>query len=65
MDGFLAGIWQLTESGGRATLTVEAFGGLTPGQRAEVAEEGERVLAVMGMGGPYDIRFGSFSGPGA
>ncbi|MFE7126319.1 winged helix DNA-binding domain-containing protein [Streptomyces sp. NPDC057617] len=69
VDGFLAGIWQLTEAGGRGerggrvTLTVEAFGALTPGQRAEVAEEGERVLAVMGMGGPYDIRFGSFSGP--
>uniref|UniRef100_UPI000B25C1C8 DNA glycosylase AlkZ-like family protein n=1 Tax=Streptomyces graminilatus TaxID=1464070 RepID=UPI000B25C1C8 len=55
VDGFLAGLWSLTDR----TLTVEPFGELTKGVRAVVAEEGERMLAVLHEGTAYDIRFGT------
>ncbi|MEV0170146.1 winged helix DNA-binding domain-containing protein [Streptomyces sp. NPDC050803] len=55
VDGFLAGVWKLQER----TLLVEPFGTLTKAQRAEVAAEGERMLAVMHPGDAYDIRFGT------
>ncbi|WP_066952600.1 winged helix DNA-binding domain-containing protein [Streptomyces lushanensis] len=61
VDGFLAGIWQLTEDGGSATLTVQAFGALTREQRTEVAREAERLLTVLSGATSYDIRFGSFT----
>ncbi|MDX2543439.1 winged helix DNA-binding domain-containing protein [Streptomyces sp. WI04-05B] len=53
VDGFLAGLWHLTDG----TLTVEPFGDFTKDQRAAVAEEGERMLAVLHEGTAYDIRF--------
>ncbi|MFF4501000.1 winged helix DNA-binding domain-containing protein [Streptomyces sp. NPDC001401] len=55
VDGFLAGVWRLTEG----ALVVEPFGRLTKAQRAEVAEEGERMLGIMHPGTSYDIRFGT------
>ncbi|MEV6394413.1 winged helix DNA-binding domain-containing protein [Streptomyces sp. NPDC051907] len=66
VDGYLAGIWRLTEpkakgADGRATLTVQAFGELTRAQRDAVAEEGERMLAVMSSATAYDIRFEAFN----
>ncbi|MCM2392767.1 winged helix DNA-binding domain-containing protein [Streptomyces albipurpureus] len=60
VDGFLAGIWQLTESAQRATLLVQPFGTLTRGQRTEVAEEGERMLTAMSTATSHDVRFGHF-----
>ncbi|MFE2639835.1 winged helix DNA-binding domain-containing protein [Streptomyces scopuliridis] len=63
VDGFLAGIWQLTESrdGGAATLTVQLFHPLTRAQRAEVAEEGERLLTTLSSATSYDLRYGEFA----
>ncbi|MFE7076682.1 winged helix DNA-binding domain-containing protein [Streptomyces sp. NPDC057620] len=73
VDGFLAGVWRLEETGGRAVLTVEPFGTLTDRQRAEVTGEAARLLTVL-SGSPqspspssvsasssasYDIRFGT------
>ncbi|MGD1225636.1 MULTISPECIES: winged helix DNA-binding domain-containing protein [Streptomyces] len=58
VDGFLAGVWKLTED----ALVIEPFGTLTRAQRAEVTEEGQRMLGVLHEGEPgktYDIRFGT------
>lgn len=59
LDGFLAGVWQLDGE----VLTVEAFGPLSRERRAEVAEEGERMLAALFPGTSYDIRFGTVVAP--
>ncbi|NUP42087.1 MAG: winged helix DNA-binding domain-containing protein [Streptomyces sp.] len=55
VDGFLAGVWRLEE----AALVIEPFGTLTKAQRAELAEEGVRMLDTMHPGTSYDIRFGT------
>ncbi|WP_284434504.1 winged helix DNA-binding domain-containing protein [Streptomyces sp. TUS-ST3] len=55
VDGFLAGVWKLTGD----TLVVETFGRLTKAQREDVEEEGQRMLATLYPGTPYDIRFGT------
>ncbi|MGC0399322.1 hypothetical protein RKD27_001966 [Streptomyces sp. SAI-126] len=55
VDGFLAGVWKLTGD----TLVVETFGRLTKAQREDVEEEGQRMLATLHPGTPYDIRFGT------
>lgn len=60
VDGFLAGIWQLTDSKQRATLKVQPFDALTRSRRTEVAEEGERMLSAMSTATSYDIRFERF-----
>ncbi|MER5184944.1 winged helix DNA-binding domain-containing protein [Streptomyces sp. NPDC002896] len=61
VDGFLAGVWRLEETGdgAAATLTIEPFDALTRVQRDEVAAEGERMLKVMTGASSYDIRFGT------
>jgi hypothetical protein len=59
VDGFLAGVWKLAED----ALVIEVFGGLTKDRRAAVAEEGERLLAVLYPGAAYDIRFGAVVRP--
>ncbi|MCX5052038.1 winged helix DNA-binding domain-containing protein [Streptomyces sp. NBC_00201] len=58
VNGFLAGVWRLEES----ALVVEPFGRLTKAQRADVVEEGQRMLAVMHPQTSYDIRFGTVIG---
>ncbi|MEV0178738.1 winged helix DNA-binding domain-containing protein [Streptomyces sp. NPDC050625] len=55
VDGFVAGVWKLDGD----ALLIEPFGTLTKGRREKVAEEGERMLAVMHPGESYDIRFGN------
>lgn len=55
VDGFLAGVWRLESD----ALVVEPFGRLTRVQRADVTEEGERMLRTLHPGTPYDIRFGT------
>ncbi|WP_328493132.1 winged helix DNA-binding domain-containing protein [Streptomyces sp. NBC_00414] len=59
VDGFLAGLWRLEETGDRAVLTVEPFGTLTERQREEVTEEAARMLAMLSGAPSYDIRFGT------
>ena len=55
VDGFLAGVWRLAE----AALVIEPFGTLTKAQRADLAEEGVRMLDTLHLGTSYDIRFGT------
>ncbi|MGW5653351.1 winged helix DNA-binding domain-containing protein [Streptomyces humi] len=55
IDGSLAGVWRLEED---TALVIETFGRLSRAERAEVTEEGERMLAAMHPGTSYDIRFG-------
>ncbi|MFE9555206.1 winged helix DNA-binding domain-containing protein [Streptomyces sp. NPDC006703] len=63
LDGFLAGIWRIEEAkGGAAVLTVQPFGALGRARRAEVAEEGARLLADMTSATSCDVRFGEFAG---
>ncbi|MFJ8490018.1 winged helix DNA-binding domain-containing protein [Streptomyces sp. NPDC094038] len=63
VDGFLAGVWKLTED----ALVIEIFGaaGVSgaagvggAAERAALVEEGERMLAALHPGERYDIRFG-------
>ncbi|WP_328308287.1 winged helix DNA-binding domain-containing protein [Streptomyces sp. NBC_00442] len=62
VDGFLAGIWRIAEqTGGHALLTVQPFGKLGRARRAEVAEEGARLLADMTSATSCDVRFGDFA----
>jgi hypothetical protein len=65
VDGFVAGIWQLKETGATATLTVEAFRPLTRVERRDVAGEGERLLTTMTPATAHDIRFADFAVPPA
>ncbi|MFE7773235.1 winged helix DNA-binding domain-containing protein [Streptomyces sp. NPDC057445] len=62
VDGFLAGVWKLEETGDSATLTVEPFVELTREQRAAVAGEGEQMLATMSPAKALDLRFGDVTG---
>ncbi|WP_328978984.1 winged helix DNA-binding domain-containing protein [Streptomyces canus] len=55
VDGFLAGVWKLTGD----TLVVEPFDRLTKAQQKDVTAEGQRMLATLHPGTPYDIRFGT------
>ncbi|MFE1922869.1 winged helix DNA-binding domain-containing protein [Streptomyces asoensis] len=55
VDGFLAGLWRLDPD----ALVVEPFAALTRAERADVIEEGERMLAAMHPGEPRDVRFGT------
>ncbi|MET9462320.1 winged helix DNA-binding domain-containing protein [Streptomyces canus] len=58
VDGFLAGVWKLTGD----TLVVEPFGRLTKAEQKDVTAEGQRMLATLHPGTPYDIRFGTLVG---
>ncbi|WP_329232104.1 winged helix DNA-binding domain-containing protein [Streptomyces canus] len=55
VDGFLAGVWKLTED----ALVVQPFDRLTKAQQKDVTAEGQRMLATLHPGTPYDIRFGT------
>ncbi|MER6419444.1 winged helix DNA-binding domain-containing protein [Streptomyces sp. NPDC001137] len=55
VDGFLAGVWRSAEG----ALVIEPFGTLTKAQRADLVEEGARMLDTMHPGTSYDIRFGT------
>ncbi|MFJ3880307.1 winged helix DNA-binding domain-containing protein [Streptomyces sp. NPDC090077] len=61
VDGFLAGLWQTDDEGGRPGLTVELFGTQTRARKDEIAAEGEALLAGM-AGAPGPVRFGSIHG---
>lgn len=66
VDGFLAGIWRLTdgaEGDDHGTLTVQTFATLTRAQRDAVAEEGERLLGSLSSATAptYAVRFADFT----
>ena len=55
VDGFLAGVWRIIGD----ALVIEPFTELGKQQRADVLEEGERMLRVLHAQESYDIRFGT------
>jgi hypothetical protein len=60
VDGFVAGVWKLAKEKAKATLTVESFGSLAKGDREQLAEEGEALLAFAAEGvGARSLRFAS------
>ncbi|MGW8454582.1 winged helix DNA-binding domain-containing protein [Streptomyces niveus] len=66
VDGFLAGIWRLTdgaEGDDHGTLTVQTFDTLTRARRDAVTEEGERLLASLSSATApkYTVRFADFA----
>ncbi|MFI9378016.1 winged helix DNA-binding domain-containing protein [Streptomyces parvulus] len=58
VDGFAAGLWKTEDD----TLVVEPFGRLTKEDRARIAAEGERMLAVLHPEAAYGVRFGTVRG---
>ncbi|QIP83933.1 winged helix DNA-binding domain-containing protein [Streptomyces sp. Tu 2975] len=58
LDGFLAGIWRLEESGDRATVTLQPFDAPTRAQREELTGEAERMLRTMRADAAPEVRFG-------
>ncbi|WP_406302318.1 winged helix DNA-binding domain-containing protein [Streptomyces sp. NBC_00885] len=61
VDGYLAGIWRLTETKDSAQVIVQAFGKLTRAQCEAVAEEAERMRTTLSPATAHDIEFGVFS----
>lgn len=60
VDGFGAGAWRLTSDGRAATLTVRLFDRLPAKDEAEVADEGERLLAFLAPDAePRQVRLGA------
>ena len=57
VDGLTSARWILERETGAATLRIEPFRRLTRGERAEVADEGDRLAAFLTDGeGPHDVR---------
>ncbi|RFU84679.1 winged helix DNA-binding domain-containing protein [Streptomyces triticagri] len=63
LDGFLAGVWQLTQDKDTAVLTIEPFGTPNRAQRADLTAEAaallEGPLHTDSIWSGYDIRFGT------
>ena len=57
VDGFVAGMWRITRTRGTATLAIELFSQVSPGDRAAITAEGERLLHFAGPGDDHEIRF--------
>jgi hypothetical protein len=58
VDGFFRGTWKLQQSRGTATLLIEPFKRLSARERAEVTEEGDRLLTFAASDVPRrDLRF--------
>jgi hypothetical protein len=47
VDGYLAGAWKLSEQKGDAILSIELRREVTRPERAEIGEEGERLVAFL------------------
>ncbi|CAL9595990.1 winged helix DNA-binding domain-containing protein [Streptomyces sp. enrichment culture] len=58
VDGFLAGVWRIVDG----ALVVEPFRELTGRQRAQVAEEGARMLGTLHGEAALEVRFGTVIG---
>ncbi|MBW1602503.1 AlkZ family DNA glycosylase [Streptomyces sp. JJ66] len=60
VDGFVSGVWQLTEKRGRATLEVSPFRQLSRAERAAVEEEGTHLLAFAAESATtHEVRIGA------
>jgi hypothetical protein len=55
VDGFLAGVWRIIDD----ALVIEPFTDLGKARRAEVAQEGQRMLDTLYPQLSYDVRFGT------
>jgi Winged helix DNA-binding domain len=63
VDGFGAARWRAELDGDRATLWVEPFSKITRTDRAEISEEGERLVAfLVPGGGRREVRLRTHSG---
>ena len=47
IDGYVAGVWSLTTTGGGAVLAIEPFGGVPASARAALIEEAERLVRFL------------------
>ncbi|AJE80998.1 hypothetical protein SLNWT_0622 [Streptomyces albus] len=63
LDGFLAGLWRLDESGERPLLTVELFEGASRAARSGIEEEAGRLMSRMCAAGTGEVRFAAVAGP--
>ena len=64
VDGFGAARWRAELDGDRATLWVEPFSKIARTDRAEISEEGERLLAFLAPDAdPRGVRFRTFEAP--
>ncbi|MFF1451677.1 winged helix DNA-binding domain-containing protein [Streptomyces sp. NPDC058274] len=60
LDGFVHGVWRVEQEGSTATLHVRPFRPVSAAQRAELEEEGERLLAFAAdSAGTRNVRLGS------
>jgi hypothetical protein len=58
VDGFYRATWRITRSNGKATLLIQPLGRISKQERADVAEEGTRLLAFAGADADrHGIRF--------
>ncbi|MFD3410382.1 winged helix DNA-binding domain-containing protein [Streptomyces cyaneofuscatus] len=60
VDGFFDAVWRIDRDGDAAALTVQPLRSLRRCERAEITEEGERMLSVMTDATSCDVRFGTF-----
>jgi hypothetical protein len=56
VDGFVRGLWRVTEADGTVTMHLETFAPLTRDERAEVEAEAAGVLAMLAPGGRQELR---------
>ena len=58
VDGFVRGVWKIERSRESATLVIELFAPLSPGEREALREEGERLVRfVEDNAARFAIRF--------
>ena len=48
VDGVVGGVWQRQVRGKQLAMRVDAFGGLSAEQRAEVEQQAQRIAAFLG-----------------
>jgi hypothetical protein len=60
IDGFVGARWKVVRAGAKPILTIEPFARLRKQDRAALADEGDRLLAIVAADSPnHDIRFGA------
>jgi hypothetical protein len=58
LDGFVAGMWRITQTSGTAALTIEMFRDrVSAADREAITGEGSRMLAFADPDAAHDIQF--------